>query len=622
MRALAMAQRRLWDVEGQPMDAVAEAVELARMMWPLLQSNPQLLSLMVLTLNGSTVKLVATHNYGDSNSITLQNGTHRWVEGWDIQLNNVSGKVLSWLVPLDTGQLWTGFPVNCTTPAQPFSWLPVYRPASFFSANVGLFDPQGQYIGRYSIAMSTAFLSQFLKSQLAAQSATHGGRIALCDELGQVVASSHGTYIGGVTLMDVGDADLEEAGRLLGTLTDSWCPNVSLDVHFSVRYFLDVSLFEDPNTEPQPLRWCAVLLSPRENTMQYVDQSVSFAVAFVCGMTIGVTVLAMVLGLLVSRPVQRLTAGMSALKACRFGEARQATGCKSLFRELFVAQGSYDSLVEAIDAFGKYVPSTVVRGLLAGTIRPQLGMTEENVVLAFMDIENFTHMCETTPAEEIVSLTCQLFDMCCDIIVHSEGTVDKFIGDCIMAMWGAPEALPQPEANAIEALIEILRVLRRQPLTCSSGSAVGLLIGAHGGRCLVGNFGATARWDYTAVGDVVNAAARLGPLNKQFSTHCLVSGVLHDQAAKSLWATSCMRPMGDVVLVGKSQALAVHEVQEQPVSDREGWALAVHHFSNGWLDAAADYFRSLPSDDVAQVFLQDVGCTPPVGPFQRIMKGK
>eukprot|EP00667_Euglena_gracilis_P017968 EG_transcript_19008 len=249
-------------------------------------------------------------------------------------------------------------------------------------------------------------------------------------------------------------------------------------------------------------------------------------------------------------------------------------------------------------------------------------MTEKDVVLAFMDIENFTQMCEANPVEEIVTVACQLFDACCGIILQSQGTVDKFIGDCVMAMWGAPTPLPHPEANAVEALLEVLRMLRCRPLAVGNGPAVGLLIGAHGGRCLVGNFGATARWDYTAVGDVVNAAARLGPLNKQFKTNCLISGALHDHPAVSPWVSCWTRPMGAAVVVGKRKALAVFEVREQPVADRAAWALAVQQFGAGDLEAAAEYFRSVPADAAARAFLQDVERIPPGGPYYRTMRGK
>eukprot|EP00667_Euglena_gracilis_P004631 EG_transcript_4653 len=632
MRALAMAQRRLWDVEGQPMDAYLEAEALARTLWPTLLSNPKVYLLSVMTIMHSDVMHSVTiqNRTGVGPCVWLQNDTHLWIERWNMTSHTLTGQVLQWVTPLSVSESSNGYPINQTTPAEPFAWRPMYHPVfinvgNAFSSNVGLFDAQGRYMGRFSTAVPTTYLNEFLKDQLASQPATWGGRLALYDELGLVVAASHGAADQSrqYALDEIGDPDLEAAARLLAAQPGGWCPaNLSLDVRFSARYFLDVHLFADPVTFPTPLRWCAVLLSPRENTMQRVDMSVSFATAFVCGTTLGATLLAVALGLLVTRPVQRLTSGMSALKAGRFAEARRATGRKSVFSELFVAQGSYDSLVEAIDAFGKYVPATVVRGLLAGTIRPKLGMAEEDVVVAFMDVENFTRMCESNPVEDIVSVTCQLFDTCCEIILHSQGTVDKFIGDCVMAMWGAPAPVPHAGVRAVEAIIETLCMLRRQPLSCGSGSAVGLLIGAHGGRCLVGNFGATARWDYTAVGDVVNAAARLGSLNKQFGTHCLISGALHDQATASTWATCCMRPMGDVVVVGKRRALAVYEVREQPVADRDAWAEAVRRFGKGDLDAAAAYFRARPGDDAAHAFLEDVEHTPPGGPYHRTMRSK
>eukprot|EP00667_Euglena_gracilis_P006267 EG_transcript_6317 len=515
MRALAMAQRRLWDTGGQPTDAYAEAESLARQLWPVLLSNEKLSAVLVFTSNGGDNHLVAPQrNPAFGLCVAVQNCSRRWLVGWDFQRNRFNGTLLQYLPLFDPNKSVQTLPVNRTTPEHPFAWIAVNNPqvnfGNLYTANVGLFDAAGKYFGRYALSMTTTYLARFLNDQLASQPATRGGRLALYDESGLVVAASHGAadLNRRYALTDIGDPDLEAAGRLLAALAAPWCPtNVSLDVCFSVPYFLDVHLFEDANTAFQPLRWCAVLLSPRENTMQSVDHSMSFAAAFVCGMTLGVTALAVSLGLLVTRPVQHLTDGMSALKACRFPEARRATGQKSVFRELFVAQGAFDALVEVIDAFGKYVPSTVVQGLLAGTICPKLGMTEKDVVLAFMDIENFTQMCEANPVEEIVTVACQLFDACCGIILQSQGTVDKFIGDCVMAMWGAPTPLPHPEANAVEALLEVLKMLRCRPLAVGNGPAVGLLIGAHGGRCLVGNFGATARWDYTAVGDVVNAAA-------------------------------------------------------------------------------------------------------------------
>eukprot|EP00667_Euglena_gracilis_P010114 EG_transcript_10282 len=380
MRALAMAQRRLWNVGGQPMDAYAEAEPLARTFWPIVEANEKLLGTMVFTANADLVRLVAPHRDPDFGlCVSVQNGTHRWIAGWDFERGRFSGAVLQWMPLYNPQKAVAVVPVNQTTPWHPFAWLAVYNPlgnlGNLYSANVGLFDAAGQYFGRFSVSVSTLHLARFLRDQLASQPATRGGRLALYDETGLVVAASHGTADQNrrYALTEIGDPDLEAVGRLLDTLPGGWCPaNASVDVSFSIRYFLDVRLFEDTHSAYQPLQWCAVLLSPRENTMRSVDRSVTFAAAFVCGMTLGITALAVTLGLLVTRPIQRLTAGMSALKACRFPEARRVAGRKSVFAELFVAQGSYDSLVEAIDAFGKYVPATVVQGLLAGTIRPKL----------------------------------------------------------------------------------------------------------------------------------------------------------------------------------------------------------------------------------------------------------
>eukprot|EP00667_Euglena_gracilis_P006339 EG_transcript_6392 len=514
MRLQVLGVRSGWDGEGQPLDPFSESERIGKYFQPTLQLQSNIIAIPVLSYRDSCMNMSMLERHPIHGvCMARQNCTHRWLEGWDLASRTLTGTILDYYPPFspETGLLL--YPVNQTTPHQPFSWLAVFNSKSGFGdiycANVGLFRPgSGAYFGRAGLCTSPAYLGGVLRAQLAGQAAIRGGRLALVDEQSWVVSASHGQVDLNrrFHLTEIGDADLEAAARLLQTFPGPWCANISLDVSFSVRYFLDTMVIEDPYVTPQPMRWCAILLAPRQNTMAAVDSSISYAIAFVCSMTIGVMLSSVLLGLFVTRPMERLTTGMCALKACDFAVARAATGRKSVFRELFRAQGAYDALVETIDAFGKYVPAAVVEGLLAGTIEPKLGMSERVMALAFMDMENFTRMCESVSASEIVSLTAHLFDTCCQLIQEHHGNIDKFIGDCIMAVWGSPLPLPTPGLHTLRAVTEIRRYLLHTPLQLPSGSMLSLRIGAHCGPCLVGNFGATGRWDYTAIGDVVNTA--------------------------------------------------------------------------------------------------------------------
>ena len=160
---------------------------------------------------------------------------------------------------------------------------------------------------------------------------------------------------------------------------------VHIEVQFSVRYFLDVLVINDRHAAVQPLSWCALLLSPRENTLGRVDSAQWFAVVFVCAMTAGVILLLWLSTFSIMWTIQRLSHGLLDLSTYNIEDALvQGVGRPGLFTELRNIQRSYGSLLLAMDAFGHYVPQTVVRDVLRGNIEAKLGMTERVMTVAFM----------------------------------------------------------------------------------------------------------------------------------------------------------------------------------------------------------------------------------------------
>eukprot|EP00667_Euglena_gracilis_P002399 EG_transcript_2400 len=635
MRALAMFFRQRWDIEPweQPVDPIADVDRIGRIFQPLMQQYPYIGVVPYLMLRGNCVFTAALQRHPTLGwRMARQNCTNRWLERWDVQTSRVTGQVLA--IPPWAGPeaLYLLYPMNLTNRSQPFTWLPLYDPGvalgNLFVANVALFaNYTNGTAGRLGIGVPVADLSTFVQQQLESQPATLGGRMALYDPSLKVVATSHGN-VNSPTITTVGDPDLEAAvGYLLSA--GRWCSPGSSEITLSRRYFMDVFLIADPYPSVVQLQCCAVLLSPRDNTMGEVDRSTVFAIAFVCAMTFGSAGVAVILGLLVTRPLQRLTNGMRALKEYEFTEARHAAtrGRRSWFREMHSAMDSYGSLVEAMYAFGKYVPRDIVKGLLAGHVRPQLGMTEEHLALCFMDIANFTAMCETIPASEIVSATSTLFDRCCETILNNQGTIDKFIGDCIMCLWGAPLSLPHPEGHGMEAILDILWMIHNKPIYLHTGATLQFRIGLNAGRCLVGNFGATSRWEYTAIGDVVNTTSRMEALNKQFGTQCLASAAIVDRLCSTPqyeWMEAHMRPMGDVLLVGKAQPVPVYEVRAAPLDTAElqAWRHTLELCHAGRLKEAALCLEAMPGDEGAAALLQDVAGWAAAGPYIRAMRGK
>lgn len=188
----------------------------------------------------------------------------------------------------------------------------------------------------------------------------------------------------------------------------------------------------------------------------------------------------------------------------------------------FVARMAYEALIQMRErrmlrgTFGSYVSPQILKEIMAGNIKPGLGGEHKRLCVVFSDIRNFTTRSEQMPPEEVIKLLNGYFTEMTAAIHKHGGTVDKFIGDGMMAFFGAPQMLDCPEMNALEAAQEMLVRLHSYNLKLQAlnQEPVHIGIGLHVGDVIVGNIGSETRNEYTAIGDVVNAASRLEGLSK------------------------------------------------------------------------------------------------------------
>jgi class 3 adenylate cyclase/CHASE2 domain-containing sensor protein len=214
-------------------------------------------------------------------------------------------------------------------------------------------------------------------------------------------------------------------------------------------------------------------------------------------------------------------------------------------------------------AFGRYLHPEWVRQLVERPelLRPQ-GERRELTVL-FSDVAGFTTLAETLPPTELVRVLGRYLEGMTDRIVAHGGSVNKYLGDGIMALFGAPVAQADHAARAVRCALALDAFAEafRRTATDTEGRPVEFgqtRIGVHTGEATVGNFGSAAKLEYTAIGDVVNAAARLEGLNRFFGTRVAVGGATRTQALRGPDAGElAFRPMGDVVVKGKSATLPV-----------------------------------------------------------------
>jgi adenylate cyclase len=209
------------------------------------------------------------------------------------------------------------------------------------------------------------------------------------------------------------------------------------------------------------------------------------------------------------------------------------------------------------NAFSRYISPALVAQLTADPSRLKLGGERREISFIFTDIAGFTTLSEALGPAKVARLLNPYFEELCRVILAEGGMVNEFIGDAVLAYFGAPveqtdhAARALRAARAIDACAEKFRAEQN-----AAGIPFGITrIGVHSGTALVGNFGSVARMKYAALGDVVNTASRIEGLNKHFSTRACASRTVFELAGDTGF-----RPLGDVVVKGRVEALPIVEL--------------------------------------------------------------
>ena len=208
--------------------------------------------------------------------------------------------------------------------------------------------------------------------------------------------------------------------------------------------------------------------------------------------------------------------------------------------------------------FGQYVSKDVYEQLVANPALARLGGQRREMSVLFSDIRGFTTFSEKGQPEDIVHMLNEYFTRMVAIVFRHKGTVDKFVGDMVMALFGAPVEDPEHAEHAVAAALEMLEELRKLNLKWAAEGRPNLDIGigVNTGPMIAGNIGSDEIMSYTVIGDAVNLGSRLESLNKNYGTRIIIS----DATRSSLTGPYTFKPLGDVVVKGKSEAIAIFEV--------------------------------------------------------------
>lgn len=212
------------------------------------------------------------------------------------------------------------------------------------------------------------------------------------------------------------------------------------------------------------------------------------------------------------------------------------------------------------DAFGKFVSPVVIEQLIENPEKLKLGGETREITVFFSDIRGFTGISEILTPEQLVHFLNDYLTEMTNIILDSEGTVDKYMGDAIMAFWNAPlDQSDHPHRAAQSALDQMKRLKELQKLWEKDGLPyLDIGIGLNTGKAVVGNMGSYDRFDYTGMGDTINLGSRLEGVNKQYGTNIIVSNVTHD-LIKDKFLT---RPLDRIRVKGRKAPLMIFELLE------------------------------------------------------------
>ncbi|QFY90580.1 adenylate/guanylate cyclase domain-containing protein [Magnetovirga frankeli] len=255
-------------------------------------------------------------------------------------------------------------------------------------------------------------------------------------------------------------------------------------------------------------------------------------------------------------------------------------------------------------AFSKYVSAQVVEKMIDNKDNLKVGGEKKELTLLFSDIAGFTSLSERLSPEQIAEVMNLYLTEMTRVVHRHGGTLDKFIGDAVMAFWGAPLDDPEHAKHGALAAMDMQKsLLGLQDRLAEMGAAgLKMRVGVHTGDAIVGNMGSEDRFDYTALGDTVNLASRLEGVNKHYGTPVLLS----EATAKRLDGALGIRPVDWVKVKGKQKAIKIYTPCDDLSLTEMTYQALNAYLSQHWSEAEAQWRKiqqDYPEDPLPKVFI-------------------
>jgi adenylate cyclase len=470
---------------------------------------------------------------------------------------------------------------KATRPEAGIHWSEVYRFQSTHAPGItgscAVIDEKGRLKAVVGVDIALNSLSEFVASQRLVKD----GKIFIINDADEVITAGSGP---------TDEASGGSGGRLpqLKDLKIPWFEDAYRQYLASGEEILSSStggrtylgfFFRFPASFEK--KWIIAAVIPEAEVVGPTRKIIYQALLITALITVICLLLVYVASGWITRPVKRLVQEAGKIKDFQLDEV---VGVKSNFTEIRSLNDAFMAMKGGLASFGRYVPTELVRRLIATGREAKLGGAKTRLAIMFTDIVGFTSLSETLTAEELMLQLSTYLDRMTRIIEQEQGTVDKYIGDGIMAFWGAPLEVENPALLACRAALSCSKAEAElnQQWKDEEKPAMLTCFGLHFGETIVGNVGSSRRMNYSIFGDNVNLASRLEGINRKYGTKIIVSQSVYEAVGKQM----ICRPLDIVAVKGKKKSILIHELLA--INDEEG-AEALAAFSARFEEGIEEY---------------------------------
>jgi adenylate cyclase len=312
--------------------------------------------------------------------------------------------------------------------------------------------------------------------------------------------------------------------------------------------------------------WSLVTVIPESEFLGPVEMTIR-------KLLIGLAILIVIAGLSSAWLAQRLIAGplikvVNEIRHVERFDLDKVERHPSQLTEIENLSGAIADMALGLAAFRKYIPADLVKRLISDGNGARLGGSVRSMSVMFVDLAGFTGLSERL-GDKIIPLLSRYFDAVSTQVQNQGGTIDKFIGDAVMAFWGAPAPNPDHAVDCCRAALACQLAIRESGLVDDEGRSVHIRIGINSGDMLVGNIGSEVRLNYTVIGDAVNIASRLEGTNKVYGSQIIIGPETRRLAGDRI----VVRELDRLAVYGRAGGLQIYELlgMAGEFTDASGW---------------------------------------------------